>query len=176
MTMAMVLMMTMAMVTDGGASGCESWWRRGRRRRGSEQCEHQWEILQSGKMIWAVFLLVILQKLIQLEKSTIVRLYEKYLVDFRMFGYESQVIPGIKSFDYWSFETIFEQVRKYINMGRWQKIGVFFPFVFCKLNIFIFLVSVSENNTKNIQIEKIKTFHDVGHFSYFDSVWTVCFT
>jgi len=35
----------------------------------------------------------------QLEKSTIVRLYEKYLVDFRMFGYESQV-------------------RKYINMGR----------------------------------------------------------
>ena len=28
----------------------------------------------------------------QLEKSAIVRLYEKYSVDFRMFGYDSQVL------------------------------------------------------------------------------------
>ena len=28
---------------------------------------------------------------VQVEKSTIVRLYHKYIVDFRMFGYDSQV-------------------------------------------------------------------------------------
>jgi len=35
----------------------------------------------------------------QVEKSAIVRLYQKYIVDFRMFGYDSQV-------------------QKFINMGR----------------------------------------------------------
>ena len=145
-------------------------------------------------MIWVVFLLVILQELIQLEKSTIVRLYEKYLVDFRMFGYESQVIyPATNNLIIWNHLDNISQVIPVIiwlliiwnNLWTGAKIYQhgsvtedwgFFPFVFCKLNIFIFLVSVSENNTKNIQIEKIKTFHDVGHFSYFDSVWTVCFT
>ena len=73
----------------------------------------------------------------QLEKSAIVRLYEKYSVDFRMFGYDSQVLVvsnhlvsltafknprfGIK----WLCMTIIltstiislNQVQKYINMG-----------------------------------------------------------